>query len=460
MRATPLRWWRRQKRLRLLLIAAAAVAVLQQQLLWHRPPRLLELRQASASSGPAALSLRFSRPIQASSVTTSSKLQPPLPFTIQGEGNPLLLLPAVGARIEQPLELRLAGRDKRGLSLPTQRWFWDPRPDLLAVVPVDGGEQVRLLTASGAWTPLTPVWPAITQSVALGDGSGLGLVSRNQQGEHQVWKLELKRNHLTRRSSDLGSARAGRLQPFSTHAYVFASLSSNASGDLLVQAAAQALGPEPPQEEVVLWERGGSRRSLGLDPRGPIALVPQGGAMIVPESDGLALRTLPPRPARRQLLPGSRDLSSFRPVGGRPLPPRHWPDFRRSLELVEPAQAPKTLWLGQEALLASACSRGGDRVWALLLDGIEQPVLTVLALSRDGGERRQRLLGWELEPGTGLSYDPTTDRLLLALRPLQLPAPALGSSRAEPQAGLIDATSLELTMLKGPVRQVSWLPPG
>jgi hypothetical protein len=65
-----------------------------------------------------------------------------------------------------------------------------------------------------------------------------------------------------------------------------------------------------------------------------------------------------------------------------------------------------------------------------------------------------------LEPGTGLSYDPTTDRLLLALRPLQLPAPALGSSRAEPQTALIDATSLELTMLKGPVRQVSWLPPG
>ncbi len=460
MRATPLRWWRRQKRLRLLLIAAAAVAVLQQQLLWHRPPRLLELRQASASSGPAALSLRFSRPMRAASVTTSSQLQPPLPFTIQGEGNPLLLLPAVGARIEQPLELRLAGLDQRGLSLSPQRWFWDPRPDLLAVVPVDGGEQVRLRTAGGAWTPLTPVWPAIPQTVALGDGSGLGLVSRNQQGEHQVWKLELKRHHLTRRSSDLGSVRAGRLQPFSSLTYVFASLSSNANGDLLVQAAAQALGPEPPQEEVVLWERGGSRRSLELDPRGPIALVPQGGSMIVPEADGLALRSLPPRPARRQLLPGSRDLSSFCPVAGRALLTRHWPDFRRSLELVEPAQAPKTLWLGQEALLASACSRGGDRVWALLLDGIERPVLTVLVLSRDGGERRQRLVGWELEPGTGLSYDPTTDRLLLALRPLQLPEPALGSSRAEPQAALIDATSLELTTLKGPVRQVSWLPPG
>jgi hypothetical protein len=460
MMKAPLRWWRRQQRLRLMLIAAAALALLQQQLLWHRPPRLLELRQASASSGPAALSLRFSRPMRAPSVATSSQLQPPLPFSIQGDGNPLLLLPAVGTRIDRPLHLRLEGLDQRGLALPPQRWFWDPRPDLLAVVPVPGGEQVRLLTSTGAWTPLTPVWPAIPQTVALGDGSGLGLVSRDHQGEHQVWRLELKRHHLARHSSELGATRVGPLQPFSSQSFVFASLSSNASGDLLVQAGTQASGPEPPQEEVVLWERSGGRRSLELDPRGPIALVPQGGSMIVPESDGLALRTLPPRPSRRQLLPGSRDLSSFCPVAGRALLTRHWPDFRRSLELVEPAQAPKSLWLGPEALLASACSRGGERVWALLLDGIERPELTVLALSRDGGERRQRLEGWELEPGTGLSYDPTTDRLLLALRPLQPPGSAPASSRAEPQAALIDATSLELTMLKGPVRQVSWMPPG
>jgi hypothetical protein len=251
------------------------------------------------------------------------------------------------------------------------------------------------------------------------------------------------------------------LRPFSSQSFVFASLSSNAGGDLLVQAAPQARGPEPPQEEVVLWERNGTLRLLDLDSRGPITLVPQGGAMIVPEDDGLALRTLPPRPpARRQLLPGSRDLSSFCPVAGRALLTRHWPDFRRSLELVEPDQAPKSLWLGREALLASACSRGGERVWALLLDGIERPELTVLALSRDSGERRQRLEGWELEPGTGLSYDPTTDRLLLALRPLQSPGTGPGSSRGESQAALIDASSLELSLLEGPVRQVSWMPPG
>ncbi len=468
MRQSPLGWWRRQRRLMVLLLAAGALALLQQQLLWHRPPRLLELRQASASSGPAALSLRFSRPMRALSVAGSSRLQPALPFTIQGEGNPLLLLPDVGTRIDQPLELRLKGVDQRGLALPLQRWFWDPRPDLLAVVPVAGGEQVRLRTPDGHWKSLTPVWPAIPQAVALGDGSGLGVVSRDQQGRHRVWRLDLRRSHLARRSSALGSAHPGQLQPFSSQSFVYARLSSNDNGDLLVQAAPASRGRddpgeewsqalEPPQEEVVLWGRSGSRRRLDLEARGPVALVPQGGSMIVPEADGLALRTLPPRPARRQLLPGSRDLSSFCPVAGRALLARHWPDFRRSLELVEPAQAPRTLWLGQEALLASACSRGGERVWALLLDGIERPELTVLALGGAGGERRLTLKGWELEPGTGLSYDPTADRLLLALRPLVSPGTAMGQPRPEPRAALLDATSLELSVLDGPVRRVSWL---
>lgn len=469
MRRSPLAWWRRQRRLMVLLLVAAAVALLQQQLLWHRPPRLLELRQAGASSGPAALSLRFSRPMQAASVAGGSRLHPGLPFTVQGEGNPLLLLPGVGTRIDQPLELRLKGVDQRGLALPLQRWFWDPRPDLLAVVPVAGGEQVRLRTPDGQWKPLTPVWPAIPQAVALGDGSGLGVVSRDQQGRHQVWRLELRRRHLARRSSALGSAQPGQLQSFSSRNFVFASLSSNDNGDLLVQAAPDPLGAgapgegwsqglEPPQEEVILWGRSGSRRRLDLEARGPVALVPQGGSMIVPEADGLALRSLPPRPARRQLLPGSRDLSSFCPVAGRALLTRHWPDFRRSLELVEPSKAPRTLWLGQEALLASACSRGGERVWALLLEGIERPELTVLALGGTGGERRLTLKGWELEPGTGLSYDPTADRLLLALRPLASPDPASpGQPRPEPRAALLDATSLELTVLEGPVRRVSWL---
>jgi len=161
------------------------------------------------------------------------------------------------------------------------------------------------------------------------------------------------------------------------------------------------------------------------------------------------------------VLPGSRDLSSFCPVAGRALLVRHWPDFRRSLELVEPGQAPRSLWLGSEGLVASACSRSGERVWALLIEGVGQPRLTLLALNRAGQVLQRRPLeGWELEPGTGLDYDPTGDRLLLALRPL-LPIGVAGRSAApQAQAALIDATSLELTLLGKPVRQVRWLVAG
>jgi hypothetical protein len=184
--------------------------------------------------------------------------------------------------------------------------------------------------------------------------------------------------------------------------------------------------------------------------------------VVVPEIEGLSLRTLPPQPARRQVLPGSRDLSSFCPVAGRALLVRHWPDFRRSLELVEPGQAPRTLWLGSAGLAASACSRGGEQVWALLIEGLNQPRLVLLSLDRRGRLlQRHELAGWELEPGTGLHYDPTGDRLLLALRPQALATTSAGRpQRQEARAALINATSLRLTLLEQPVRQVSWLVAG
>jgi hypothetical protein len=70
--------------------------------------------------------------------------------------------------------------------------------------------------------------------------------------------------------------------------------------------------------------------------------------------------------------------------------------------------------------------------------------------------RRQRLEGWELEPGTGLHHDPTGDRLLASLRPL-------GAADAPPQPPrpvLIDAASLALQPLPIQARFAIWLPPG
>jgi hypothetical protein len=186
-------------------------------------------------------------------------------------------------------------------------------------------------------------------------------------------------------------------------------------------------------------------------------LLPEGGAVVVPDTEGLHLEALPPQQPRRQTLPGSRDLSSFCPQAGRALLQRHWPDFRRSLELVEPGQPPRQLWLGTQALVASACSRSGDRVWALLMEGSAEPLLTLLALDRRGDELgRRRLEGWELEPGTGLHWDAAGNQLLATLRPL-----ARGDEPPPPaRAVLIDASSLELRPLPGAVKQAQWLVPG
>jgi hypothetical protein len=442
----------------LILAAGVVMALVQQQLLLRRPPRLLDVHQAAASSGPAALRLRFSRPMQPGSVTSGTSLFPPLRFAVKGTGNPLLLLPAAGQRILAPLTLRLGGKDRRGLPLPSSRWHWDPRPHLVAVVPVPGGEQAQVLQHDGRWTPLSPVWHSIAGLQPLGDGSGLGLVSRDGSGNHQVWRQVLKRPTLSRSAAGLGRVERGRLEPFGPEPLLFAHLSSNQQGDLLVQTAERS----PQAHRTVLWLRSGERRPLQLDSMGSVALLPQGQDVIVPETEGLSVRTLPPRPPRRQLLPGSRDLSSFCPVAGRALLVRHWPDYRRSLELVEPGQPPRALWIGSEALVASACSRGGERSWALLIDGTTVPRLKLIALDRTGRLlARRELAGFELEPGTGLRYDPTADRLLLALRPL---APEGGSGsrprNQEARPALIDATSLRLSLLEQPVRQVSWLMAG
>ena len=108
-------------------------------------------------------------------------------------------------------------------------------------------------------------------------------------------------------------------------------------------------------------------------------------------------------------------------------------------------------------MVATACNRGGERVWALLLEGYQQPTLKLVMFGRQGQVLGRRLLsGWELEPGTGLHWDPASGELLAALRRLRR-----GDQRPEPaRAVLIDGTSLELRPLPPPVRQAVWLPAG
>jgi len=76
-----------------------ALALAQQQLLLRLPPRLQRLQQSEASSGPAALELEFSRPMNRASVAASSRLEPTFKVRWHGSGNRLKLSLEGGNRI-------------------------------------------------------------------------------------------------------------------------------------------------------------------------------------------------------------------------------------------------------------------------------------------------------------------------------------------------------------------------
>jgi hypothetical protein len=441
------------RRLLLALGLPALLAAIQQQLLLRQPPRLEVLRQAPASSGPAALQARFSRPILTASLEQNSTLQPPLPHRWLGRGSSLLLTLREGGRITAPMELGLAGRDPRGLALRPSRWHWDPRPRIVAVVQVSGGEQLQLREHDGRWRPISPVWRAIPVVLPLGDGSGVAAGSRLEDGRLRLWRIPIQQHNLQPQGAPRKPPTVEQPQPLLAGPVLFAHLSSNRRGDLLVQSGSL----EPGSSSTVLHGSGGRKQTLSWEASGPMLLAPEEGTVLVPGPEGLNLHTLPPLPPRRQTLPGSRDLSSFCPQAGRALLVRHWPDFRRSLELVEPGQPPRQLWLGKHAVLASACSRGGQRSWALLLDGIRRPQLSVVAFDNQGRQLARRILtGWEAEPGTGLQWDPSSGQLLAVLRPW-----ASANGRRQPaRAALIDGERLEVRVLGPAVGQAQWLPAG
>lgn len=455
----------------------ALVALILQQTLVRQPPRLLRLSQAPASSGPAALRLRFSRPMDPASLA-ASRLDPPLAHRWLGEGDSFLLTLAPGQRPSGPLRLTLSGRDLAGVPLRPRRWLWDPRPRLVAVVPVAGGDQLWLRDHVGRWRPLVPkVWRQIVAVEVLGDGSALALVSRGEGGMQQVWRLPLRQRNLAPDGQGLAPVGAAAPEPLGREPILFAHISGNRRGDLLVQAG------EPGANAVLtlFWPLRGSPRPLPLEAVGTASLLPEGGAVVVPRAEGLSLESLPPRPPQRQILPGSRDLLAFCPRSGRALLRRHWPDYRRSLEWLEPGQPPRELWRGDEALLAATCLGGGERLWVALLSGDRRPDLTLLSIDRQGRQpRRFPLPDWELEPGTQLHDDPTSDQLVAALRPLP-PAGQEGTAPPPPARAMVLASGAgggrdpmprflpsagsggKRTGGDGlgpPVRQVFWLAPG
>jgi hypothetical protein len=230
---------------------------------------------------------------------------------------------------------------------------------------------------------------------------------------------------------------------------LFGHISSNLNGDLLVQTG----GFLPETERNELIQANGKRRQLDLPSAGPMELLPGGGGLVVPSYDGINLMPLANKGGTMQSLPGNRELGAFCAASGRALLIRHWPDYRRSIELVIPGVAPRQLWLGEQAVLGVACDGKGELIWAVIGqwtgDWAEH---TLLLLDGEGRVTKRQSLGpWRMKGGTPLQFDPVSRRLLLTV---------IREQQREAHPALVDAMSLQLQeVLPIAVEQALWLNP-
>jgi len=300
------------------------LALMQQQVLLRRPPRLRELAIQPLRSSAAALDLRFSRPMHKASLQAKSVLTPSLSHSWFGADNAWRLLLDQADALEEPIKLTLAGTDRRGLPLPPRTVFWDPRPTLLAVVSVDGGEQLHMQGRDGRWLALTDELPSIVQIEPLGNGRGVAFVAVDASGDQFVGLRKLNPRALGVEAAALGAPQLGDLEQLTDNGQLFAHVSSNLRGDLLVQAGRM----EPGSDQLWLRRADGHRRDLSLKLAGPVRLLPDGTGLVVPGYDGLELLSLTGLQgdaSKRQMLPGSRDLRAFCTGSGRALLVRHGP---------------------------------------------------------------------------------------------------------------------------------------
>ena len=433
-----------------LLTSFAALVLVQQQLLLSRPPRLLSRTPQPLQSGSAALDLRFSRPMQLGSVAADSQLQPDLLHRWQGENNLLRLLIDANQRIKASIQLTVAGQDHRAQALPPQHWWWDPRPWLLVNRQVDGGDQLQVQSRDGRWIPLSPTLNQIQRVVPLGNGKGAALIERDKDWKQRLFLLPLLPRNITAHRDQLAAPKAGKLMPLVPGQYLFADLSSNLNGDLLAQTG----GFSPGSGRTELIKADGQRRTLEIKASGPIQLLPAGGGAVVPTFNGLTLRPLIENYKTPQLLPGARDLGDFCQATGRAVLIRHWPDYRRSIELVIPGLPPKQLWLGEESVLALSCDNRGERVWAVLGRRQDRRMQHELVLLDGDGLvlGRRQLAPWTFKPRSMLQFDPVGEQLLMTVT-----KPGLDAGRA----ALMDATTLEwLKVLPIRIKEALWLSAG
>ncbi len=427
----------------------AAVALLQQQLLARRPPRLLAVAVQPIRSGAAALDVTFSRPMDRATVA-ESHLVPESPHRWLGRQTRMRLLLKSGDPVSGPLRLDLRGRDLRRLPMKPQSLWWDPRPFLLAVAPGDDGERLLMRERDGRWRPLMPAQQRILQVEPLGDGRGVAVVGDDAETTQQVLFRRIDQRSLSAVPSGLGDPDLGPLETLESGSLLFVHLSANQRGDLLIQLG----GFEPGSDRIWILEQGSERRRLGLEASGALRLLPDGTGLVLPSFEGLELLSLESKQgaASRQTLPGSREVKAFCSGSGRALLVRHWPDYRRSVELVIPGRPPRQVWIGEAGVMAAACDNGGERLWLVLREAGQQARDRLLLLDAEGRTLLNRSLDeWRLSSGAELDFDPVSDQLLTVLR-----RPGEDTGRV----ALISGRTLDLTILDQPGVLARWLPAG
>lgn len=436
-------------RLPFALALSAGLVLIQQQILLRQPPRLAALSQQPIHSGSAALDLRFSRPMDHTSVSTDSRVVPALSHRWLGTNNPLRLVMDPGEAITEPVQLELAGEDLRQKRMVTQTWWWEPRPWLVVTRQVEGGEQLQLLDHDGHWRPLSPVWKQITKLTPIGNGRGVAMVSSDGEAREKIWLRHLKRQSLAQQRQLLKPPQPEQLELLAEKEVLFGHLSSNLNGDLLLQTG----GFFPDSERLELIKANGQRQSLNQVSSGPMELIPSGGGLVVPLYDSLSLRPLVDNGRPAQALPGNRELGAFCAASGRAVLIRHWPDYRRSIELVIPGLAPRQLWVGEQAVLGVACDGSGERIWAVLGQWSgDRGIHSILLLNGEGTPlKEQPLAPWSMKGGTPVQFDPVSRQLLMTV---------IQPNKRDSHPALMDAQSLEWRrILAVDVGESQWLSP-
>ena len=435
----------------IILAATSFLVAAQRQFLLVSPPKLREINIQQIRSGTAALNVLFSRPMKVESVRKHSKIHPEFPHQWLGNGKQLRLLLNSDRLIRQPLRLEIGGVDHRGIKLQQHDLWWDPRPYLLAVALLPDGEQLQMRRFDGSWVPLSPVFSKIRQLEPLGNGRGVAFVSIDKEWRQKVWLRGLIPSSLSSIRSHLNSPRLGHLHLLTPEPQVYALLSSNQHGELLVQVGAD----DPGSTRVWLQDEKGQKSNLDLKgtATGQMSLIPDGSGLVMPSSNGLELVPLLQDEIRNssQILPGDRNLQSFCSGSGRAVVTNVLPDFQESIELLIPGMAPKQLWNGDDSIvMAASCDNQGEHILIGLRKYEARFIDEIILIDSDGNTLRRRLLTpWSLRRDSRFDYDPIGDQFLITL---------LHENSNVPITALIRANDLEITILDKEAEAVRWLP--